>query len=232
MPLPGEIEPERREDETGSQPVEAPRAHRAVAAPATEDGRRPVLDDADLLRGTAVHAQEERSRGLRHHDHPLRLLAQRGEHLALVVGRLRQDGVQRQDERSRELPGERQHVLAVGAAEDPVFVLEQDDVDVEPAQEPRRADVVAAHRLRDGGEDVVPLRARGLVDDRHCAHALDAGNRQQRRPNVEREGSDPARARRVRREDRSTHGGRAPLSAGVRRAGALPPEAWPVRSPW
>ena len=69
----------------------------------------------------------------------------------------------------------------------------------------------------------MPLRARRLVDDRDRANALHARDRQQRRPNVEREGSDPARARRVRREDGGTHGARAPLSSGVRRAGAQPP---------
>ena len=183
-----------------------------------------MLHDADLVRGAAVHPQEQPSGRLRHDDHALRLLAQRGEHCALVVRRLRQDGVKRQDERSSELLRERQHVLAVGTAEDPVLVLQQYDVDVESTQEPCRSDVVAPHGLRHGCEDVVPLRARGLVDDRDCADALHARNRQQRRAHVEREGSDPARARRVRREDRSTHGARAPLSAGVRRAGAQTPK--------
>ena len=183
-----------------------------------------MLNDADLVRGAAVHPQEQRSRSLRHDDHAFRLHAQRGEHFALVVRRLRQDRVQRQDERSRELPRERQHVLAVRTAEDPVLVLQQDDVDVESTQEPCRADVIAADPLRHGGKDIVSLRARRLVHDRDGTHALHAGNRQQRRPHVERECSDPARARRVRREDRSTHGARAPLSAGVRRAGAQPPK--------
>ncbi len=51
--------------------------------------------------------------------------------------------MQRHDERLRELRDEREHVLAVAAAEDPVLVLEQDDVDVEPAEDPRGAHVVA-----------------------------------------------------------------------------------------
>ena len=149
---------------------------RAVAASATEDGRRPVLHDADLLRGAAVHPQEQPSGSLGHDDHALRLLAQRGEHVALVVRRLRQDGVKRQDERSSELFRERQHVLAVGTAEDPVLVLQQHDVDVEAPQEPCRADVVAPHALRHGCEDVMPLRARGLIDDRDCPDALHTRN--------------------------------------------------------
>ena len=66
------------------------------------------------------------------------------EHLGLMRRRLRQHRVQRDDERLRQLLGEREHVLAVAAAEDAVLVLEQDDVDVEPAEDPRRAHVVAA----------------------------------------------------------------------------------------
>ena len=57
------------------------------------------------------------------------------------------------------LLGERQHVLAVAAAEDPVFVLKEHDVDVEPAEHPGGADVVAADGLRDRREQAAPLRA-------------------------------------------------------------------------
>ena len=127
---------------------------------------------------------------------------------------LREHGVQRQDERAGELLREGENVLAVGSAEDPVLVLQEDDVDVEAAEEPRRADVVAADRLRDGRDDLWALRARCLVDDRDRADALHAGDAEERRPQVEREGSDPARARRIRREDGGSHGARAPLSIG------------------
>ena len=68
---------------------------------------------------------------------------------AWCARRLGQDRVQRHDERLRELAREREDVLAVPAAEDPVLVLEQHDVDVEPPQHPGRSDVVAANRLRD-----------------------------------------------------------------------------------
>ena len=66
--------------------------------------------------------------------------------------RLREHGVQRDDERLRQLLREREHVLAVAAAEDAVLVLEQHDVDVEPPEHPRGADVVAADGLRDRRE--------------------------------------------------------------------------------
>jgi hypothetical protein len=54
-------------------------------------------------------------------------------------------------------------------------VLEQDDVDVQAAEQPGRANIVAADRLRDGGEDVGQLRAGGLVDDDDQADVVDAG---------------------------------------------------------
>ncbi len=90
-----------------------------------------MLDDADLVRGATVHPQQQLSRCLCHHDHALRFLAQGAQHVALVIGRLRPDGVKRQNERPRELPREREHVLSVRTAEDSVLVLQQDDVDLE-----------------------------------------------------------------------------------------------------
>ena len=73
--------------------------------------------------------------------------------------------MEREDERSSEFPGEREDILAVGPTEDPVLVLQEDDVDVEAAEEPRRADVVAPYRLRDRCNDLGALRARSFVDD-------------------------------------------------------------------
>ena len=113
--------------------------------------------------------------------------------------------MQRHDERLRELLRERQHVLAVGAAEDPVLVLEQHDVDVEPAEDPRRADVVATDRLRDRREHAAPLRARRLVDDRDEIDALDAFDVVERAAQVGGERADAAGARRIRGDDRGTH---------------------------
>ena len=71
--------------------------------------------------------------------------------------RLRQHGVERHDERLRELLGQRDHVGAVATAEDPVLVLEEDDVDVQPAENSRRADVVAADGLGDRGDETGAL---------------------------------------------------------------------------
>jgi hypothetical protein len=71
--------------------------------------------------------------------------------------------VQRHDERLGQLLRERQHVLAVGSAEDAVLVLQQHDVDVEAAERPGRADVVAANRLPDRREQPAPLGRDGSL---------------------------------------------------------------------
>ena len=77
----------------------------------------------------------------------------------LVRRRLRQHRVQRHDERLRQLLARTRATYSPSrAAEDPVLVLEQDDVDVEPAEHPRGADVVAANRLRDR-RDAAPAAA-------------------------------------------------------------------------
>ena len=152
---------------------------------------------------------DDAPRRLGHHDHPLGLVAERSEDLQLVLGRIREHGVQRHDERLRELSRKREGVGPVPAAEDAVLVLEQDDVDVEASERARGAHIVSARALRDGLEDLRALRARRIVDDDEGAAILDIGDAEQRRSYVERKGSDPARTRRVRREDRGTHGCRA-----------------------
>ena len=125
--------------------------------------------------------------------------------------RLRQHGVERHDERLRELLDQREHVRAVGAAEDPVLVLEQDDVDVQPAENPRRADVVAASRLRDRRHEPGPLRTGRLVDDHDLLDAVDPVYAEERAADVGREGADAAGARWVGRDDRGAHGSPRPF---------------------
>ena len=109
------------------------------------------------------------------------------------------------DERLRELPREGEHVLAVAAAEDPVLVLEQHDVDVEPPQHPCRSDVVATDRLCDRREQAAPLRARRFVHDRDEIRDLDRLRREERASQVGSERTDPAGTRRERGDDRGPH---------------------------
>ena len=135
--------------------------------------RRAVRHDVDRLRGAGADLHEQALGGLGHHDHALGLVAERRQHLELVRRRLREHRVQRHDERLRELAREREHVLAVLAAEDAVLVLEQHDVDVGAAERAGGANVVAARPLRDGAQDLRPLRARRLVDDDELADVVD-----------------------------------------------------------
>ena len=180
-PLAGRDQPEGREHE----PVLAVVVRRSsfervrIGAPC-EHRRRSVRDDPNLARRARLARHEQSLRGLRHHDHELGLAAERREHVSLMGRRLREHGVQRDDEGLRELLDEREDVGAVGAAEDPVLVLEQNDVDVQPAEDPRRADVVASNRLCDRGDEPRSLRAGRVVDDDDLLDTVDPVDAEQR----------------------------------------------------
>ena len=75
------------------------------------------------------------------------MIAQCSEDARLVPRRLRKNGVQRHDERLRELLRKREDVLAVLAAEDAVLVFEEHDVDVASSENTRSAHVVTARCL-------------------------------------------------------------------------------------
>ena len=184
-PLAGRDQPEGREQEplvaaVVRRPSARPSAADAIAARRASTGGAPCGTTRTLLAGHVSAVDEQALRGLGHHDHELGLAAERGEHLSLMRRRLREHRVQRHDERLRQLLDEREDVLAVGAAEDPVLVLEQDDVDIEPAEDPRGADVVAANRLRDRRHEPRPLRAGRLVDDHDLLDAVDPVDAEQR----------------------------------------------------
>ena len=113
--------------------------------------------------------------------------------------------MQRHDERLRQLLDERRDVLAVAPAEDAVLVLQQDDVDVEPAEDARCADVVAANALRDRRDEARALRPRRLVDDHDLLDAVDLVEAEKGAADVRRESADAAGARRVGGDDRGAH---------------------------
>ena len=161
--------------------------------------------DSNLLLGARAALDEESLSGVRHDDHELRLLAELGQDFELMLGRLREHGVERDDERLCQRLRERQHVLAVEAAEDAVLVLEEHDVDIEPAEHARGADVVAADRLPDRREERAPLWAGRLVQDRDDVDALDVVDAEERPSQVSREGADAAGARRKCGDDRCPH---------------------------
>ena len=132
-------------------------------------------------------------------------IAERGQHLQLVRRWLRQDGVERHDERLRQLPRERQDVLAVGAAEDPEFVLEQDNVDVQPAEQPRRPHVVPSRLLGNRREEVWRFRARQVIDDRDLVDPVYPGYLEQRGADVCCKCADSACTWRIRGDNRAMH---------------------------
>jgi len=120
--------------------------------------------------------------------------------------RLGENRVQGHDERLRQLFRKGQHVVAVTPAEDPVLVLQQDDVDIEAAQHSGSAHVIPADGLPDRREQGSPLRARGLVDDGDDVGALDAVHAEQCSSQVGRERADPAGTGREGGDDCRTHG--------------------------
>ena len=208
-------EPERREQEPGLHAlvasvvgghVDRSPPGSMLRPPCAEEGWGAVWHDPDLLRRAGSEVDQEAARSLGHDDHALGLLAQRNEHVELVRGGLGEQRVQRHDQRLRELSREGQDVLPVAAAVDPVLVLDQDDVDVEAAEEPRSSSVVAAHRLRDRGKHVCLLRAGRLVDHDEQPDVVDAGRLEQRGAHVGRKDADTAWTRGKRGQDRATQG--------------------------
>jgi hypothetical protein len=71
-----------------------------------------VRDDPNLLLGAGVAVDEQPQGRLRQHDHEIGVAAQRFEHVRLVRCRLRENRVQRHDERLGELLRQREDVLA------------------------------------------------------------------------------------------------------------------------
>ena len=159
--LAGRDQAEGREQEAvvGAS-VRARRGRSAAQAGARgQAGRRAMRHHPDLLLGAGAALDEQSMRGIGHHDHQLRLGAQVGEHFRLMRRRPREHRMQRDDERLSQVLGEGQHVLAVASSEDPILVLQQHDVDVEPSERPRSAHVVATYCLSDRRDHPAPLRA-------------------------------------------------------------------------
>ncbi len=102
-------------------------------------------------------------------------------------------------------------VAPVASPEDAVLVLEEDDVDIEPAENARGADIVATHALRDRGHETRALRPRRLVDDHDLLDAIDPVEAEQGPADVRCKGADAASPRRVGGDDRGAHGQPASL---------------------
>ncbi len=192
------------------------RQRRMLGGSPSEHRRSAVRDDPDLLLAAAAALDQQAPRRLRHHDHELGAATERGQHGGLVPRGPGQHRVQSQDDRLLQVFGQGEHVVAVPAAEDPVLVLQQDDVDVQPGEDPRRSHVVAADTLGHRRDEPGTLRPRRLVDDHHTLDSLDTIGAEERRANVGGKCADATGPRRIGRDDRSTHGLLRALPAGRR----------------
>ena len=170
--------------------------------------------DSHLLGGARPTVDEEAARGLRHDDHELCLAANVGEDECLMRCRLGENRVQGHDEGLRQLSRQRCNVVTVPAAEDPVLVLQEDDVDVEPTQDPGRTNVVAAHTLRNRCDEARPLGSRRLVHDHDLLDPVDVVEAEESAAHVGREGADAAGTRRVGGDDGGAHAGPRPFRRG------------------
>ena len=207
-------QPERGEDESVIDPSREGLRRPTVrlrdpccelSGAACEDRRGAVRDDPHLLPVAHAAFDQQSASGLGHHDDDLGLFAKGSEDLRLVRGRRREHGVERHDERLRQLLRERHDVLAIAAAVDPELVLEEDDIDVEAAEYARRPHVVAADRLGDRGDETGALRTRGLVDDDDALDAIDGRKTEESSTDICGKGADSAGSRRIGRNDRGTH---------------------------
>ena len=134
--LPGGYEPEGGEQKPRLHPL-VPSRHgsdveRATSAslllsPASKLYGRAVRHNSNLGSLAGASLNKQAPRGVGHDDDPLSLLTELREYAELMRCGLRQDCVQRHDERLGQLPREGEHVLAVGTPEDAVFVLEEND---------------------------------------------------------------------------------------------------------
>ena len=113
--------------------------------------------------------------------------------------------MQGHDERLSKLLRERQDVLPVLAPEDPVFVLQEHDVDIDATDRSRRAEIVATDLLVHDREHAETLRSRRFVENRDDVRARDAVGAGERSTEVGRKGADATRARRIRGDDRGAH---------------------------
>ena len=77
-----------------------------------------------------VMVEEPFPGGMRHRHHRVSAQDQLVEDGALAQGGSGQHGVQHDDDGHREHPDHPQHILTVGAAEDPVLVLDDGDVGI------------------------------------------------------------------------------------------------------
>ena len=136
---------------------------------AVGDDGNAVGNDVDLRGVDAVHAVEERGAVAAHDDEALGEADERVHHRALHRVGLREDGVERRDDRHAQLAQELEDVAAGLAAEDAVLVLHGHDVDRVDVEEVGGAPVGGDVALGDLEAD--PRRIRVLLRRRRSSRA-------------------------------------------------------------
>ena len=165
-----------------------------------------------LSAGHAPTSVEQPLRRVGHHDHALGLIAERGEHLELVRATAPTAPCAASRRAAGPAPAAKDSTYSPsGPPKIPYSCWRRTTSMSSPAEQPRRAHVVAANGLRDGRQQLGALRARRLVDDDDRLHVIDGRHGEQRGAHVEGERADAAGTRRVRREDRGTHVAHAPF---------------------
>ena len=125
--------------------------------------------------------------------------------------RLGQHGVQGDDERLRQLLVSDATYSPSRPPKIPYSCWSRTTSTSSRPEDPGRANVVAAHALRDRCHEPGPLRPRRLVDDHDLLDAVDPVEAEQRSPHVCGERADAAGPRRVCGDDRGAHGQPASL---------------------
>ena len=151
-----------------------------------------VRDHDDLARIGAVDTLEDIAATLGHHHHAGGAAEQAFEHAALVRVRLFEDRVQRDDNGQRGAIEQREDMLAGGAAEDAIFVLEPDRLRAAGLDLPRSVDVGGKLVLRDRAGNL----GRVIIFARVIVHRIDIDGdlgktRAHGRENVGRESGEP-----------------------------------------
>jgi chaperonin GroES len=195
--LVGREESEREDHRTALDPEPV------LAATRCGQERNAMRDEVDLFGADAVHVAREPRSGRAHDHHPLRERRQLVHHAALESVRLGEDGVQRGDDGHPQFAQQLQDVTPGFSAEDPVLVLDADDVDGVDVQEVRGATVRGDLALGDLEANTrrVGIAPAGIVHRED--EALDLGTGRSDGPaQIGRESRDPAMTRQVVAEHR------------------------------
>ena len=167
--------------------------------------RRTVRYDAHLRSGSDAGVDNHPTRGVGENRDRRGLPAQFGDDLRLLVGGARQHGVQRDDVRLAQLTRQGEHVGSAFAAENAVFMLDQDGVGAPRIDRRRCGDVVRSHVLTDHVQNLCRRRGSPISNDGDNTDSHRRIRIAKRLQEVPGERRDPAGTRRICGNDRDAH---------------------------